>query len=463
MRLFRRKPGAPVGLGRRRSAAVAVVAVALFATGASAETIPAGNDTFKGIAFLGGGFDPSGKTGVSAERPLRILITHGMGTAREDGFDAFLLEVAGKFGLVQMDTPPETAPAFCHETRTAPPNGLTRPEPVLIAVDAVPAADRARLYTYRFARPRARDRAALTVSYLIWSPLTCGLKTSRAVTEFGHPQRQPFADWAKDFIDDKFADVVLYNGGFKRRVLRPTVEKAMCLFVGGAPDDHEFIDGVQHPDGENCQGGTDSTPSVLITHSLGSYMLVDAIGDELTRAAKAPETATAAGKLLRSSQFIYMMANQLPLLDLSRLAGFPSDAGAAADATAAPTAQDARAPRPPSAMARFGGDLKTVGTAAPRLEEGRVFYLSQVVAFSDPNDILSYLLTSDALGLQGDDKDVFLTNVYVHNGEFQIPLLFSDPNVAHTGYFTNSKVLDLLICGMDHGAVKQPCPAGHRR
>jgi hypothetical protein len=44
------------------------------------------------------------------------------------------------------------------------------------------------------------------------------------------------------------------------------------------------------------------------------------------------------------------------------------------------------------------------------------------------------------------------------NGEFSIPLLFSDPVTAHTGYFLNPTVMDMLVCGMNKGAV-QACIA----
>ena len=35
-------------------------------------------------------------------------------------------------------------------------------------------------------------------------------------------------------------------------------------------------------------------------------------------------------------------------------------------------------------------------------------------------------------------RDVFLTNVYMSNGELSIPGIISDPVSAHTGYMSNS-------------------------
>ena len=50
-----------------------------------------------------------------------------------------------------------------------------------------------------------------------------------------------------------------------------------------------------------------------------------------------------------------------------------------------------------------------------------------------------------------------MTNVYMSNNEFSIPGVISDPVNAHTGYFVNPTVIDMLICGMDTFAAR-PCP-----
>jgi hypothetical protein len=53
--------------------------------------------------------------------------------------------------------------------------------------------------------------------------------------------------------------------------------------------------------------------------------------------------------------------------------------------------------------------------------------------------------------------EVAVTNVYMSNNEFSIPGVISDPVNAHTGYFVDPTVLDMLICGMENGAPR-PCP-----
>jgi hypothetical protein len=82
----------------------------------------------------------------------------------------------------------------------------------------------------------------------------------------------------------------------------------------------------------------------------------------------------------------------------------------------------------------------------------------QIVAFTDPNDILSWRLRPKDLEVpRSDRRSVKLTNVYMSNGEVSIPGLISDPVKAHTGYFDNPRVMNLLLCGASNGAVDQ-CP-----
>ena len=85
----------------------------------------------------------------------------------------------------------------------------------------------------------------------------------------------------------------------------------------------------------------------------------------------------------------------------------------------------------------------------------------QVVAFNDPNDILSWEVDKKNLGFPRPDwPQVKLTNVYLPNGEFSVSPLFSDPITAHNGYLDNQTVMELLVCGMSNGAVNACLPNG---
>ena len=272
------------------------------------------------------------------------------------------------------------------------------------------------------------------MSYLLWTPLTESVKCRLENEDDSAPPKQDFAAFAKDFIDDKLADAVLYGGTYRDKVIRPSVQAALCL--------------VASRDHKTCAPGDYQDPTVIITHSLGGYMLMDAIADEL-RGTNC-QGGGAAEEIFENTPVIYMMANQLALLDLSTLHRDP----------------DAPKPRiPESAPAtNHFAQCWIAARRARALREGRSSGsdekkpLSQVVAFSDPNDILSWRLEPRNLKLPKPVwGEVAVTNVYMSNNEFSIPGLISDPVNAHVGYFVNPTVMDMLICGMDNG-VPRPCP-----
>jgi hypothetical protein len=373
-------------------------------------------------------------------RPLHVLLIHGMGTPQPYGFDAFIATLAGRFGYVQRPpTKPEAQYQGCYKRVTAAQPALATPPPDVIEVPDAAPENQARLYTYDFGLPSS-DQTALTVSYLLWTPLTESVKCRLENEDDSAPQKQAFADFAKDFIDDKLADAILYGGTYRQKVIRPSLQGALCGVTGGT-----WVKG-------NCvQHGADyRDPTVIITHSLGGYMIMDAIQDELrgrceVNGDRVAATSTPAEKVLENTPVIYMMANQLALLDLSTLRRDPNAPRRARDIAGEKITND---------FAKCWAAARARSAA----REGRTAPASQVVAFSDPNDILSWRLEPRNLQFpRADWGKVAVTNVFMSNGEFSAPGLFSDPVNAHVGYFVNPTVMDMLICGMDNGTAR-PCP-----
>jgi hypothetical protein len=394
------------------------------------------SNSFDGMSALVGNNPPA--------RPLHIFMVHGIGTTTPDQFEGFIAALAHRLRLVQI--PPsssEAEPLRCPED-PAPSSALVRPEPTRIKISGVPPCAWAKLYNYDFAS--AADVSypptpVLKVGFLLWAPLTGEIK-STALEEKGAPPPQEFAYLAKDvFIDHYLADVVLYGGTYRNNVMRPSVQAALCLVAGGHPID----------DGKTClRIGNYNDPTIIVTHSLGGYMLMDAIDDDLRREHCAPNTL--ASKILRNTKFIYMMANQLALLDLSTLRGYPQRLGGS-------RADDNLAHRFATCWEKAKLDAPSPVTTVSDQEAASAE--EQVVAFSDPNDILTWLVKRKNLKLPRSDwGSAQLTNVYLSNDEFSIPLLFSEPSTAHGGYLDNPTVLEMLVCGMDKGAIKACLPNG---
>ena len=198
----------------------------------------------------------------------------------------------------RLDTAPAT-PDPDHESRAVPPKAWTQ------------------LYTYNFASVTDNScRPVLTVSFLLWAPLTKDVKNS-ALAESKAPTPQEFAEATKGFIRDYLGDVVLYGGTFRDNVMRPSLQAALCRVTGAKPS----------PDGKSCTPGPYNDPTIIITHSLGGYMLIDTMDNEL-RSKNCNQTAS--GKILANTDYVFMMANQVALLDLTTLRNYPPKLGARA-------------------------------------------------------------------------------------------------------------------------------------
>jgi hypothetical protein len=184
-------------------------------------------------------------------RPLHVLLVHGMGTPQPYGFDAFIASIAGRFGLVQIP-PGDSEPQWqgCHTDTTPAQPALLQPKPQVIDNTAAAPENQARLYTYNFA-PSPDAKPTLTVSYLLWAPLTAGVKCVLETEDNSAPPKQEFAAFAKDFIDDKLADAVLYSGAYRQKVIRPSVQTAVCVVAGGKLSPDVRSGRISRPDGDH--------------------------------------------------------------------------------------------------------------------------------------------------------------------------------------------------------------------
>jgi hypothetical protein len=171
-----------------------------------------------------------------------------------------------------------------------------------------------------------------------------------------------------------------------------------------------------------------------VTESLGSKLLFDAIMEVWTVAEKSADKTAVdrVAKGLANTKMMYMVANQLPLLD----AAGTETTGALWDAS----------PRQPAARGNtrnvFDLFSRARRTAAQTIEP------MTMVAFSDPNDLLSYRIVPGHLA--GNLKDFRIVNVIVSNDKTYFDFV-ERPDTAHCGYTWNPHVLGLLAKGYDAG------------
>lgn len=169
----------------------------------------------------------------------------------------------------------------------------------------------------------------------------------------------------------------------------------------------------------NIASASAEEPLAVITDSLGSKVLFDALDDQVDKGAG---TARSAG--IRTRQrigLVFMRANQLPLLALADPERRESD------------------------------PLKSLSSErSPVLGAAR--FQRTVVAFSDPNDLLSYpLLGSSYRNPQW--SGVKFADVLVSNDRSWLGLI-ENPWTAHTAYEKNRDVTRLMLHGSDKGSPK---------
>lgn len=291
----------------------------------------------------------------------------------------------------------------------------------------------ARLYRRSF----ATTRGDLLVTFVLWSPLTADHK--RALTFDASPPggQFPFARASVNgqlktgLLNDCLVDAVIY-GGPNGDPIRKAMRHALCETFGGAFDADQL----------RCALPLESAPRrvVLITESLGSKLLFDAVLASYDAArADSPAQAEAFLQWLGRTQYLYMIANQVPLLDRADHA--PDRAPAIAGAAA-------REAAPSSSLAEFLAVRREAQTRQLRAPEGAAPLQGPlvVVAFTDPNDLLSYRLVPEAVG----GRDVRLINVIVSNAPTIVGWV-ERPDTAHIGYGDNRSVLRYLVEGNPGG------------
>jgi hypothetical protein len=272
--------------------------------------------------------------------------------------------------------------------------------------------------------------------YLLWSPLTASDKaklnydnrpTDSPGGEFSWKRAKINGNLKATLLNDCLSDAVIYAGYRGGTDIQVAMQNAICAALDGTPTSSacDFPATYRH-------GGR---RIVIVTESLGSRMVFDAISALKIEAQGKPGNAAldAFEEAVAPITQIYMLANQLPILALARPALVqassttePSNSKTPAMATALNVLHDAR-----------------VHHQGRHPEDGQPPKLS-LVAFTDPNDLLSYRLQPNDPAVVGADTrvvNVITSNDYSYFG------LVENPLTAHEGYDLNKDVLRLLLGG----------------
>ena len=260
-------------------------------------------------------------------------------------------------------------------------------------------------------------------TFVLWSPMTRTFKRtldfdapgSDRATSFAYQRASLNGSLKTELVNDCLSDAVVYSGQHGD-VIRAAMKLAVCHELGGTP-----------ATGQPCDltNAGPERPIVVITESLGSKVLFDAAKAVYHDVGPDPAARAAMNHRFASIQTIYLMANQIPLLDIA-------------------------SPMPPmSSLDEMVGMMHT-GRMAMAPERAAAMAAPTVVAFTDPNDLLSYRLLPPVVDL----ASARLINVIVSNAATWLRSL-ERPDIAHCGYTLNRTVMGLIAQGHKVG---EPLP-----
>jgi len=326
--------------------------------------------------------ETSGSGGI-----LRILVVHGMGIHPE-GYSFPLITRAISLSHLNLYGPPER----------------------------VEIRDKSHFYGALNIQSYASGTRKMKVYELTWSPTTEYIKRHQFEIDMQESRSRQLVNDAlkQSLVDLSLSDAVLYAGTFREQMRYPIKVAINRMIADG------FEDGDQ---------------IAMVSFSLGSYMLLDTIA---AMAKPEPNRDTTLQRnsmeeLVAHTSQIYMLANQVPLLELSNLE--------------VPTEDRFRTATQPGTdvLERFI-ELKSIAVAGRKVPRA-ILTKFQVVSFSDPNDLLSYTLNKTNLASNYPSISVNPVNVSMIIEPWSILGIVANPAVAHTNWDMDNRALDLLIFG----------------
>lgn len=271
---------------------------------------------------------------------------------------------------------------------------------------------------------------AVEILFLNWSPVTAPLKAAleydRSVSfggDFPYRRATLNRDLKSGLVNDCLVDVVTYAGPNGNPIRRAMIE-AVCEGLGGRVTDGDC----------DLAGGRPPGSLALVVESLGTKMIFDAILS-IGAAVEARRDDAATDRLANAmavTRAIYLLSNQVPLLDSAD----PPD-GSTTVLSPSPSLVGASVARSFALLARM---RERLATGQPPLI---------AVAFSDPNDLLSYRLVPAFLGDHA--RHFRIVNVILSNAATYLGFL-ERPDIAHCGYAWNPHVFAMLAKGHEDGA-----------
>ena len=231
----------------------------------------------------------------------------------------------------------------------------------------------------------------------------------------------------KQFSNDASPDPMIYLGKSRGEILS-SFRTAFCWMV---ENDWETLPKTSS---ESCRISNNAAKYLkddefsIISHSLGSRIVLDGMHDIAARVTEvaAGDTSSAESKFIAAFQEkeipFYMMSNQIPLLEMGE--------------------------NPPEVT----GEMEAYCLPGGEHYDKRLVKKTSIMAFSDPNDLLSYGIPQFFVQNYLDSRlCAEVTNIKI-NVAHVMDLFgmgkFANPMTAHTGYDSDDRVVALIAKGI---------------
>lgn len=259
---------------------------------------------------------------------------------------------------------------------------------------------------------------------LTWSAITADDKKVLDYDNSGEFsfKRAEVNDLLKKFTNDTAPDPIIYLGQKRDDILRAFAQ-SFCWMINGdwasLPDDVE----------QECKllniESLHQDDFSFVSHSLGSRIVIDGlqrIATVLAQGSSHPNQIRLAEALKQKTIPIYMMSNQLPMLQLGRK------------------------------LPEIHNQRQAYCSPEGKKYQYRMLKQTSIIAFSDPNDLLSYTIPVDFVQRYLDSRlCIEVTNIQINVAPiydvFGLGSL-ANPVEAHIGYDSDDRVVGLIAKGI---------------
>jgi len=232
----------------------------------------------------------------------------------------------------------------------------------------------------------------------------------------------------KKFINSSGSDPLIYLGKGRQEILSSTLQ-AMCIMLKSNWDD------LKSGPAQECseikiKDTIQDNKHVLISHSLGSTIMIDALQKTVGDMQKRSPNDTVRKKLKSIKFDLFMLSNQLPLMQVGRDL--------------------------PKVSNQYNNYCKING----KNYNDRIIETTNIYAFSDPNDILSYSLPTKFIDKYVDSRICPVpSNIYINISETKgfLGISGANPLEAHLNYDKDDRVISFIANGLSDPLIQERC------